>query len=93
MMEKLVMCYTVSDECTYSYDMVIPFDYESLDKAEYDFLITVESTPMHNSKFEWANHAFDKSDFYYETLKEWKYRSPTFYALDDWFSTYNRDLI
>jgi hypothetical protein len=33
---KLVLTYQISDGCTYSNDLNIPFEYESKEKAEYD---------------------------------------------------------
>ena len=71
---KLVMTYTVGDGCSWSADETIPFEYESVEKAEYDFLTLCEQSktdyqsdsPVYRSGyFKFCNREFNWNDFYY----------------------------
>ena len=94
-MQKLVIQYSVGDECTFSCEENRPFLYESLEKAEYDLLCTWEEhNALHataytatkgyvSSNFEFAGMTFDLSDF--STDGKTYNSPPEIYTLEDWF--------
>ncbi len=96
---KLVMTFSVGDGYTYSSEIVYPIEYESVEKAEYDFLVAWEAKIKDNEYPrgpEWKGHdftifgrEFDPSDFasyITEGDKDKKvYDEPKFYTLENWW--------
>jgi hypothetical protein len=74
----------------------IPFEYESIEKAEYDFLIDCEVHHPHSQNFEFAGETYNPFDFMKRDVSFDKkhnpiysklvyYNGPKFYTLEDWF--------
>ena len=77
---KLVMTYSAGDGYTYWCEVTKPFEYESLDKAEYDFLDLCEKsldrfekrefiqgvgwTPNSDGQFYFAGEEFNALEFF-----------------------------
>lgn len=79
---KLVMRYIVSDGYTYSAICVLPFEYDSLERAELDFLEAWERAIKTNDpKFKFGRESFWVDDFSYEK----QYNGPVFMTLEQWF--------
>ncbi len=93
------MTFTVGDGYTFWCDEVYPIEYESVEKAEYDFLMAWEAK-IKDNEFPrnpgWKTHdftifgrEFDPSDFtcHYTEGDEDKavYDEPKFYTLEDWW--------
>lgn len=85
---KLIMRYFVSDECTYSYYVTLPFEYELVEKAEFDFFELCEAAKNTSRSvydpFNFACHCYDYSNFYRYDI----YIDPDIYTLEDWFEIY-----
>ncbi len=96
-MEQLVLLYSVSDGCTYSTDLTLPFYYESVEKAEYDLLSLWEkhfkSTDKiyehyFNTEVDFAGLEIDLLNLGYRKTDTWHYFEPTILKLNDWFERY-----
>lgn len=89
---RLVIQYQVSDECTYSYEVNTPVEYESAEAFAVDF----EKFVMDN----WTKYSFEGFDF---AGKKWEpsnhgkvhaslsntkfeYYAPTILTVDEWFA-------
>jgi hypothetical protein len=83
-MERLVLEYQLSDECTYSFTCTVPIVYESAEKFLVDFeeLCQPDSDGDYN-EFELCGEKFDPCDFYCNG----KYYDPNVYTVDEWFAT------
>jgi len=91
---KLVVCYTISDECTYSCDYTQPIEYSSKDEFLSDFEEALNNA-IANSKgdFEFANDKWQVYNFTYwsEKTKTLKIlHIPEVYELDEWWNTFNQ---
>ena len=75
---KIVMSYTLSDDCTYSSDHVICMEAESIEAAYCEFVDLYEK----GEKFEYCGYEFYGCEFE-------KHNFPEFRELDDWFE-YNK---
>jgi hypothetical protein len=88
---KLVMTYTIYS-CPDSWDIIQPVEYESVDKAEYDFLELCEKNMKENNRigFNFGGKIYDWRDFY-QTHEYGKdkgkrvYDAPKFYTLENWW--------
>lgn len=99
---KLVMIWADSDGCTYSCEVVQPFEYESIDKAQFDFLELCEKNIDSNKSFQFAGHEFNAYQHYITeyiepkhkrkskepVMSARKYCEPEMYTLEDWFESY-----
>lgn len=94
------MVYEVGDGYTFSSDIVIPIEYESVEKAEYDFLAVWED--MHKAQEKsrtfskmWIDpmiKIFNQGFDYYDFIKsredhedKIEFEEPKFYTLEDWW--------
>lgn len=95
---KLVMTWYTCDE-TCGADYVQPFEYESIEKAEYDFLELMEANVSGSSTVLFAGFEFAPPDFFDReevhakksgriTDIVYHYRAPTIQTLEDWWATY-----
>jgi hypothetical protein len=88
---KLVMIVTYSDNATYSNRITDPIEYESKEKAEYDFLCLWEKAKKEETTFEFLNDEYYISDFekIYDVFEFKKtYKGPEFYELEEWFENF-----
>lgn len=91
---KMILFYTDSDECSYSCDVVVPFEYESTKKAMTDFMQLAETTAF-TGKYEFQflsehfmiRHFIEKK---YDANKKPVYipTPPDIYTLEEWFEKY-----
>lgn len=93
---KLVLTYMITDGYTYASDIVLPFEYESLEKAEFDLLEQwerkrEERAAGHIERFNNIKFASMEIDYAhlidYEKGKE-SYKEPQILTLEDWFESY-----
>jgi len=88
-MEKLVLYYYQTDDCTYSADIYEPFYYESKEKAEYD-LMELWGSGITNSwgEVEFAGIRVPREYLTnYDINNKPKYSEPTILTLDEWFES------
>lgn len=80
-MERLVMCFTVGDGCTYSCDETIPFEYESAEAAIVDFEDLIKRS-QHEREVTFAGHTFWPYNFFENGV----FYGPSIYTVDEWFT-------
>lgn len=80
-MERLVMCFTVGDGCTYSCSETIPFKYESSEAALVDFEELIKRSEF-ESEVTFAGQTFSPSDFFENGV----FYGPNIYTIDEWFA-------
>lgn len=96
-MERLVVTVQITDDCTYSCDDVIPFEYESAEA----FLVNLETAikaavaKVDAKKMMWVNgefvaggKTFDINSFVYHVAEQKSYFEivlPDVFTLDEWF--------
>lgn len=85
---KLIIHYYSGDNEEGS-DFLFPFEYESKEKAEYDFLSIAQEALKNKSNFNFCFKCFKflNLEFYlYDFFdNRGKYKEPSFYTLDEWF--------
>ena len=79
---KLVMCYVKTDGATYSYDVILPFEYESFEQAYGDFIHLLHSGKQ---TFYFVGYEFYLYDFKDSSDEIFP---PDFYTLEHWFETF-----
>jgi len=91
---KLVMTYSVSDGYTYSCDVTEPFEYESLDKAKFDFTTILCKYMDEHAKENYDNYkvvfaGIELDLNYFGEWSEYKQQTvwdePTIETLEEWF--------
>lgn len=89
-MIKLVLHYTVGDDCTWSADLDLPFEYESKEKAEYDLLVAAEEGLRESAwEINFEGHSIDPSYLFYRDQKgKLTYIEPQILTLEEWFDAY-----
>lgn len=85
-MQKLILQYQVSDDCTFSVTETVPFYGESVEAALFDLEILWEK-PRKDSMgfakpFNFAGVEFYKSDF----TCDGEFHPPRIMTVEDWFS-------
>jgi len=79
---KLVMCYTVSDGCTYSNNITTPIEYKSEEDLLCDFADALKKAiKMNKSFFKFLNQEYNVFNF----CDEKQVTLPGIMTLDDWF--------
>lgn len=98
-MMKLVMTYSIGDDCTWSANEVQPFEYESAEAALVDFVEKVEKTIVQNKEHEGDSYSFEfagqRFDFRYFTFwcsktRQVKVSEPCIETLEEWFANKTR---
>jgi len=89
-MEQLVIYFTASDGCSYSYEQSIPVEYESAEQLVVDLdaaLIAWRDTPWRERKNEIAagHLSFDVDIFQRREENEVIYEVPEILTLNEWF--------
>lgn len=88
---KLVLTYEVSDDCTYSCTTDIPFEYESIESAELEFLRLYEEACnisdiwKRTFVFEFCGKEYYCGDFSGYRNGVTSYREPRIRELEEWF--------
>ncbi len=80
-MVKLVMVYVETDGYTYSTDVQMPFEYESVDKAYDDFKNAYDAAIRAGE----STFRFNSFEFHTSIFKD---ATPSFLTLDTWFDLY-----
>lgn len=91
---RLVVTYTRSDGCTYSFQVIEPVEYLSAEDFIVDFEALCKSkvgqdgrVDFNNDEFSLANKDFSTCDFFYmpEGGKKYELDLPEVLTLDEWF--------
>lgn len=83
---KLVMVYYCTDGCTYGYDIMIPFEYESAESAIVDFQ-TVLNNSSYMESFSFAGRSgYEKYNF---ENADGNIELPDIFTLEEWFEKYS----
>jgi hypothetical protein len=92
MIMQIVMCYTAGDGCTYSCDVALPIEYESVEKALVDFedlcTMAFAKKDWRERKFTFCGREYDPSDFFFPSgeRQEPALFPPDFLTVDEWFA-------
>ncbi len=90
-MEKIVVSYNESDGCTYSFEVVQPVEYDSIEKFYCDFedalktACRVKSNQGSFGPFDFEHFMFQRND------KKWDFVMPEIQTLDEWFEKEKKD--
>ena len=94
---KLVIRYDVGDGYTWNASVVEPFEYESVEKAEYDLLEMYEKwmqARKENDRYIFCDVKFAGLDIDLSNLHDWSdredkyiYNSPEIKTLEDWWES------
>ncbi len=84
---KLVMTYTIGDDCTWWANEIRPFEYESVEAALVDFEYAVDKAIVEHENFVFAGHHFDRTNFTFWDVNKKRHgiTLPSIQTLEEWF--------